>query len=174
MVIVEGPDNAGKSTLVKALCDTFGLVEGKRGTDNRDDLWKVTVADTNRALAEARISAKAQVWDRLFFSEFVYSKYAGRDCEFSDYRRDLILHELTFRKYPIIMCLPPKHLVLNGGDPSRHQMEGVKENLSAIYDDYVSMIDWMPPKTVFYNYATEGFRDGVYETVSQYLKRRMR
>lgn len=171
MIIVEGPDNAGKSTLVKELCKVHNLTEGKRGTDNRDDLWKVTVADTHRALQQA-VSPKhhpAYVWDRLFFSEFVYSKYVGRACEFSDRRKEMILEQLEDLACPIILCLPPKHVVLEPND--RHQMKGVNENLEAIYDDYVEMMDWMPPQTVFYNYKAES-TERIHKVVGYYLRKR--
>ena len=170
MIVVEGPDNAGKSTLVRNLCETFDLREGKRGTDNRDDLWKVTVADTHRALHEAEVgTSPARVWDRLFFSEFVYSKYTGRECEFSEHRKAFILKELEAKGYPIILCLPMKATVLKPND--RHQMAGVNENLEAIYDDYVEMMDWMPKQTIFYNYQTES-PDRIHSVVGEYLSNR--
>lgn len=171
-MIVEGPDNAGKSTLVRSICEAFNLFEGQRSTANRDDLWKVTVADTHRALDAARFPRDPIVWDRLFFSEFVYSKYAGRPCEFSEIRKQRILQRLEDHRYPIILCLPPKHVVLKPS--SRHQMEGVNENLESIYDDYVEMIDWMPKHTIIYNYMVEQAEDVVYPAIYQYLREKAR
>lgn len=50
MVIVEGCDGTGKTTLVEALSVDLGLRVGQRATRNRDELYKVTRQDTYTAL----------------------------------------------------------------------------------------------------------------------------
>lgn len=139
MVIIEGPDGAGKSTLVKQVCDELKLEVGTRGTKNRDLLWTVTVSDTMRALGMAVTGqAPPKVWDRLYYSEFVYAPIQGRDVAFNLMHQRHINAVLDVLKPPRIMCLPPWEIVeANAGKV--HQMDGVNDNLEKIYRFYSRM-----------------------------------
>lgn len=139
MIIVEGPDGAGKSTLVKELKEQFPeLEEGKRGVDDRDKLWEVTRPDTYRALAECLTTPNPHIWDRLFWSEFAYWSVTGRECQFTVNDELVIPQVIKALRAPVIWCLPPITTVEDNVDNSK-QMFGVAGNVTKIYEKYVQM-----------------------------------
>lgn len=163
MVIIEGPDGAGKTTLKEALLNWYPQMrEGPRGTKDRSKLYTVTVADTfgaiNRAMRAAYSPKLSQtpsslcVWDRLFFSEMVYAGLVGRPCEFTPSQQAFITRVLETIGCPIILCLPPYEAVRENAEV-HEQMKGVRENLRAIYDAYEDMYHRMPNQTVKFDYT---------------------
>lgn len=180
MVIVEGPDGAGKSTLVKQLQDLFPeLKTGERGTDNRDLLWTVTRSDTYNALRLALTPEEPpRIWDRLYWSEFVYYPFTSRECQFTIQDQMLIPSVIAGIAAPVIWCLPPKDLVLEN-EAKAHQMEGVSDNISDIYDAYVRMgrnLDDPRLNALFwYDYSgeTPGYNFAqIAETVARFIQER--
>lgn len=170
MIIVEGPDGAGKSTLVKQLCLDLDLTVGERAVKNRDELWKSTRQDTYTALSEAvGGNQPVKVWDRLFFSEFVYHRVVGRECEFTLQDEVLIRKVLNALVCPIIFCLPPFPAVKENVLKDK-QMDGVVDNIVEIYDKYVTMMKALeflgPHRVMHYNYMGALLGGGVeYDTI---------
>jgi energy-coupling factor transporter ATP-binding protein EcfA2 len=147
MIVVEGPDGAGKTTLVQKLLTLFGedLMLGKRATDNRDDLWKVTKIDTYRALHlglgyPEDDDPVIEIWDRLFWSEFVYWDLVGRDHpEFNEQDKEIIPNVIAGLDSLVIWCLPTKPTVMANIESEGHQMLGVKERAEEIFNRYSMM-----------------------------------
>lgn len=163
MIIVEGPDGAGKSTLVKNLLARYpNMREGPRGTKDRSLLYTVAVPDTfgaiNRAIrATGGVCMKGGrrdlcIWDRLYFSEMVYAPIADRPCEFSPGQQDLINSLLETIGCPIILCLPPLEVV-KANAMAAEQMKGVKENIEGIWRAYDDLYYVMPDQTTVYDYT---------------------
>jgi len=171
VIIVEGPDGAGKSTLVAQIRERFGIGEGVRGTSDRSLLYTVTVPDTFKAL-EGMITGDERpvVWDRLFYSEFVYHPLTGRHCQFSEGQRQHINEILMVVRPPIILCMPPTDVVYKNAGKDE-QMDGVMDNLSRIYIAYNAMFRWMPAHTVIYDYTMED-NTRVMQIIESYLGRR--
>lgn len=177
MVVVEGPDGAGKSVLVNQLADRFGLEVGQRGVVNRDELYKVTRQDTYRALAlEVQGTKPPCIWDRLFVSEFVYADIVGRPCEFSIFEASYVKSVMDVLSFPMIACLPPFEVVRENVAQA-HQMKGVKEGLDKIYDRYDhAALPW-PDNLLWYDYTGShkhwATLDDIEEEVAGYLQSRM-
>lgn len=179
MIIVEGPDGAGKSTLVERLCKLYGLEVGKRGTTDRDLLWTVTVPDTMRALRWAVGGhMNTMIWDRLYYSDFVYAPIQGRAIAFNDSQQvhvDAIIEAL---RPPIIVCLPP-WAVVAGNVGKDHQMPGVMENFGEIYGRYQNMafrtgdaLKPFPDHRIIYDYTDDESYDKVLNEIEDYLENR--
>jgi GTPase SAR1 family protein len=136
VIIVEGPDGAGKTTLVNKLAKDLDLKIGERGVADRDKLYEVTRQDTYQALAGAVLGGRPiRIWDRLFFSEMVYAPVVGRDCEFTPYEQRFVTKILNAIGCPVILCLPPLETVRENVAQA-HQMKGVNESINQIYRDY--------------------------------------
>lgn len=174
MIIVEGPDGAGKTTLIKELCNEYGMQVGKRGTDNRDLLYTVTVPDTFRAIRcelegwGPGTRALPTIWDRLYFSDLVYAPIQDRDVAFSHEERRFIEDAVRNLGIPVILCYPPWEVV-EANERGTHQMEGVHDNLERIYTSYNFMIRVPHCR---YDYTNPEDRPKVREYINDYLRRR--
>lgn len=139
MIIVEGCDGSGKTTLVGQICKEFGFKQGQRGTKDRDKLYEVTRKDTHHALALAVEADKDPVvWDRLFYSDFVYAPVQGRPIAFQDPEASIIQAVIENLAPPVILCMPPVS-VCEANAAKEHQMEGVEGNVSKIHKRYFEM-----------------------------------
>lgn len=175
MIVCEGPDGAGKSTLVEHLAEMFDLAIGERGVANRDHLYKVTRQDTYKALSMGVLGSQPRIWDRLFVSEFVYADLVGRPCEFSQAEAEFIVATMNALAFPMIVCLPPLDVVKENVAKA-HQMKGVNEHLSGIYFTYDQGILPWPENLIYYDYTghNKDFAslDEVEDEVAGYLKTR--
>jgi len=155
---------------VDDLAVRYGMNIGERGTTNRDELWKVTVPDTFKAISRAITGRtdSATVWDRLFFSEMIYAPLYKRPCQFSIAQQAWIRGLLVTMEVPIIMCMPPRDVCYTNMSKG-HQMEGVEQRFRDIYDRYRVMT--FPPNTVRYDYVNDSLQI-VYDRIGNYLKRR--
>lgn len=164
MIVIEGPDGAGKSTLVKTLQEEFGFAVGERATKNRDLLYQVTRQDTYTALStEIRgDQMNPLIWDRLFWSELVYADIVGRDIEFTTLEQTVIKRLLSVLSLTIV-CRPSLDTVLgNVLNEERHEMEGVKERIETIYDRYTTVFVSFPGIMLWYDYTDEQSSPGYY------------
>jgi len=107
MIILEGPDNAGKSTLAEYIKETNGLTVVHSGGPSKDDNEIVS-----RMTQYMKMADSATVMDRIpCISDPIYCRIIrGVSSPLSDSRwmRGLLLH-----KPIIIYCRPSEHILLN-------------------------------------------------------------
>ncbi len=197
IVIVEGPDGAGKSTLVDALTQVTGL--------ELSPASKLSKKERNEPGFRAEGAVRERVWqsvcdavtgadapvihDRLFFSELIYSEVLGRQCAFPEYEARHILRLMNACRVPIIFCLPPFKEV-SKAMLKTEQLDGAMENLQQIYNYYVLFakfmkrgerkgytnkglpLDYTYPPVIIHNYTKPGSRDRVVEKVQKYINDR--
>ena len=141
MIIVEGCDGSGKTTLVTKLHEKYGLPIAKRVKD-RDRLREFTIPDTFRAMARAARSTDPvpYIYDRLFFSEMVYSPIIrGEDAQFNIAQIGFVTRFLEAGRFPIILCCPEWEVVEANLNAGGHQLDGVMEKAFEIHQAYFRM-----------------------------------
>ena len=170
MIIVEGPDGSGKSTLVEWILNTHNLKEGKRSTRNRDEIYKTTRADTWCALYHEMLATEPPVvWDRLgIFSDPIYA-YAGvpvdRKCGFT-LSEIIVYQDVLEHMGVVIVCLPPIDVVVKNSLRS-HQLKNVVRKTPEIYHEYQRLAG----KYFTYDY-TKDPRDYIDLLITNHLDRR--
>lgn len=179
MVIIEGPDASGKSTLISYLLGEFGdqleLAESSKGDRNAPE-WREPVNVRKRtytALSQAVIGThRVQVHDRLFFSELVYGEVLRGGACFRWKEQQHILRVLTALSPPVVLCLPPVEAYL-ACLPHEKQMEGVIENSLAIYRKYEALCTVRHPRITVYDYTRgPAAPKRIRRLVKAYLERR--
>ena len=147
MIIVEGPDGGGKSTLTKHLHKKYGVALSSSSQlssqDRNDKSFRSPGAVRDRVyravLREATGRKGPELHDRLFFSELIYADVYGRDPCFNFAEQRHICRMMVAFENPVIFCLPPQEEILKK-ILATDQMEGVHENFSKIYSRYVLMM----------------------------------
>jgi len=168
MIIFEGSDGAGKTTLIKSFQELSGLPIAPR----------VVSKD-----AEAMVDLKAWVWDNVqhgfqetiydrhrLISEYIYGPILRPSQEPGFNDPDWVGYVMSmFYLYvdPIIVyCIPPLKSVMTNvtGDPDNKVVEN---HIEAIYTAYLqrAMTDLVlrPTRTIIHNYTTafEGETEGL-------------
>lgn len=150
MIIVEGPDGGGKSTLARYLSAQLDI--GLSADSLLSD------AERNDPSFRARDNVRQRVWasllrectarhapvihDRLFWSELVYSETFGRECAFPYDEQRMISRLMLALEVPIIFCLPPWETVAKGFVEADH-MSGMPAHIETVYAKYKLMMKFM-------------------------------
>lgn len=200
MIIIEGPDNTGKSTLVAHLEQSCGLPTAPSS--------KLSKKERNSAEFRSQEAVRDRVWeavyhmvggweapclhDRLFFSELIYSHVYGRECAFNFYESRHICRLMQACHIPVIFCIPP-FKVLMKEFLGAEQMEGLPEHIKDVYNGYVLLaknmsrrkikgvtnrdqpFDYNFPKVYLYDYTRGGHKQKIENIVKDYIRiRKMR
>jgi hypothetical protein len=150
VIIVEGPDGGGKSTLVKRLHKDFRIAlsghsqlsDAQRNSEAYRSREGVRKRVYGAILREVTARHPPELHDRLFFSAMIYDHVFNREPSFVFEEEIKIGRMLNALKVPVIFCIPPwgaidKQYVSTG------QMDGVPEHIRKIYDQYVQMARFM-------------------------------
>jgi thymidylate kinase len=145
VIVIEGPDGAGKTTLARDLLDSYEELRPAPHTELPQE-ERNRLRERNQhefvltSLAEAVEShGPIRVHDRIFFSHLVYQPVVDKAAvQFSEREKQMIRGVMSALSVPIIMCLPPLDTVIANVKKSEkgQQMEGVDEKIGSIYDAY--------------------------------------
>ena len=158
MLIIEGPDGAGKTTLAKKLSEDLGIDLSKYSRLTQEERNKLSRAGSVKprvygALGVAVAGRKDPViHDRMFFSELVYGQVLRGSSVFSFQEERMVLDILHAMGVPVIFCLPPVRDVYDNLG-ANEQMEGVRENIDKIYKGYEALAGLARPKPHVYDYT---------------------
>ena len=161
MIILEGPDGGGKTTLLNALTQATGLPMHARASDSLtgpvQDLFGWTVADLT-TWNEQPLS----LYDRHpLISEHIYGPYVRNNVRPGFELTNPAIAEMRkfLRKHAmVVICLPPYAVVEdNARSDDMGQMPGVLDNLRYIYDCYQMMPLMWPSDSMIctYNYMAD-------------------
>lgn len=152
MIIVEGPDGAGKTTLIEKLKERYNLPVHERFCTSEgpvDNLFH-TIFEDLLTWDKQPLS----IFDRhSLMSEYVYSLCIPDrviDKQFLGSVAATMLRRLAYQSL-VILCMPPfEHITAN--IHQNKQMEGVTDNLYAIYQTYGLLNTFWPVQTRIINY----------------------
>lgn len=170
MIIIEGPDHMGKTTLIGQLKESFPILEVSRSIGNSPGLarWLMKEILINK-------KNKIKIYDRFFFSELVYGPLLrGRAC-FTSTEDELILGMLTKIKPLVIICDRPIEDVVVTIDDSE-QMVGVDSgSIAAIQREYhkvvIPLLRENEIPLSIYNFNLENAYEGIKSRVASKLWR---
>lgn len=149
MIIIEGPDGGGKSTLVKRLHEDLSIELSPEAqlskAERNDPAYRGKDAVRKRVyvalLREVAGRKSPFLYDRLFFSELIYSEAYGREVAFNYSEQVHIGRCLNAFKVPVVFCVPPLPDILkkNLKVDEEQGMDSLSAKITQVYNTYVSM-----------------------------------
>jgi len=163
LIIVEGCDNTGKSTLVQKLSGDMKLltINNRRRPETISDSWDYLYLVAPLA---ARFSVIADRWQPI--SEPIYGPICRNTRIFTAREVELqhqYLTEWIVGKATLIFCRPPLDRILQFG--SREQMEGVIDNARRIVSAYDDEMARLEHHTEFFNVVRWDFAHDSYDAL---------
>lgn len=164
MIIVEGPDGAGKTTLIERLSEDLGIPVAPKVVDHNTNatvnlkLWvEGNVSVRNRPTQEV-------IYDRhRLISEFIYGPILRErqtpGFNDPDWVRTMLSRLYAFVRPTIIFCLPPLGVVL-GNVKGDELNEVVADKMGGIYTAYINiaMLSSLHyAKTMVYDYTKHDY-----------------
>lgn len=129
MIIIEGPDNAGKTTLAKKLSKRLDLPMVHSVRPKRGDSPEVVLSHSN-----SQLQPQNAILDRVYaISEWVYGRVIRGKTALGHFHSQALL-DLYHRPYLIIHCRPKMETILD--NRGRDQMAGVIDNHKRIVEEY--------------------------------------
>lgn len=125
--IVDGPDRAGKTTYAKELVNKYDLEYEhlSHKDDRRAKFYLQKLNDENK------------VYDRLFISEYVYSKVLGRETDIDLGTLKALVETAEMLGWYIVICLADDYdlsgepdFVVNNHEALRAEFERVAKDLN--------------------------------------------
>lgn len=165
MIILEGPDGTGKSTLINQLRTHLKLNLRPRFADSLggpvDNVYDAMMADLNSGVG------KDHLYDRYpFISEPIYGTHVRGtyDPRFGSQEMN---DSLDYYKPLVILCAPKYETGLANVSASE-QMPGVVENYRKIWEGYYSFMMNYPHGLILWDYENM-ILENLFEKVENYL-----
>jgi hypothetical protein len=144
VLIVEGPDGAGKTTLVRELSREFNLkihpkgerVDGPDGPPKQDERERVWRAIGDMVMGNKPI----EIYDRLFFSELAYAPSWRGSIRLTEEEIRLVHNTLAIYGVPVIFCLPSLEQCRDNVEHSENTHPKVLPTLAEVHGRYEGFI----------------------------------
>lgn len=166
MIIIEGPDNCGKTTLFNQLIKYVNGLDSLGHSNGPPKSEQEFYSRLFRILSRAK---KNSIIDRFpVYSEGVYGGVLkGRDYNIPSIYLNLFDNLLSTVYEPlIILCILPLEDIKSTFN-EREQLDGVRENLNEIYKQYHNLFRYHK-NVVYYDYTVDSL-DVVMDKVKKYL-----
>lgn len=158
MIIVEGPDGSGKSTLIRNLGYEHTLWMG--GARIKHPTLGVTWAYPDETRSRVQFDRQLQqqlqrvAFDRFHISERVYGPLLRGEQAMDDNTFCQINDEVRRQRIPVILCLPPyevayANVTLAGRERPVYQTDAF---LRRAYDEFLALQPWA---TVVYDFTRD-------------------
>lgn len=168
-IIVEGPDGAGKTTLVEYLHSLFDfeIICNPKGPDQNFEWWWPETLILKGSRPDTTV-----IHDRFFYSELVYGPVIrGRVVVSNDLIRTT---QAQLRQSAMLIYARPSEAALAQGVRVADQMEGVAEKhtkLIEAYDDLMTMEQFHYGKRFYrYDWRSDKEPRSVVEHVKRFLR----
>ena len=159
MIIVEGCDNTGKSTLISTLQKTFNIPAIRSGM--KSPTYQTMLEYHHWTAA----SPTPLVLDRHpVISDFIYGNLLRNGSE----SNPILLTSVLESSY-VIFAQPPFHIVAHTID-ERDQMSGVTDQLARIYAAYNTLFEAHEPDQI-YDYTKPNALNALITNVAHYLEK---
>ena len=169
MIILEGPDGSGKTTVLERLgyerrafkalrAEVGGNEPGGTATSNFGGTTPAHIAYAQEILKARRENNHAIAFDRFHLSEHVYGPILRGKQELTEEDLNGLAIYLGRYHIPIILCLPPfevtlKNVMTAGRERPAYQTEAF---LRQAYDGFARLTPWAQ---VVYDFTRDPFPD---------------
>lgn len=164
IIVVEGPDGSGKSSLIRRLAEDFGLRVHEKASDSVTGPKGDMSVWAYRDVTTQRDHQLVEIYDRHpLISQYIYGPIAREYLEPNMQSATMHLAiRMLAKQCLVIMCLPPVDVVQTNVAQAE-QMAGVDENITRIYHMYCSLrMFWpSPANLMMFDYTQKGNYDSV-------------
>lgn len=139
LIVLEGPDGAGKTTLAEHICNKYDGLYVHRTWSKTMDVWEHHTEGLR--IAHENYRDRLVVVDRLFPSEMIYGKSLRNGGQYGDYNARSMERVLS-RMSPVLGLVVPKNIEYVK-DVHRRKWEQGLEHFDTVEDIAVRYVDWV-------------------------------
>ena len=156
MIVLEGPDGGGKTTLLETLTKRYPQIPvAPRASSSVEGPVKNLFEWATQDVSIWPLRPYS-IYDRHpLISEYVYgNSVRKKPGEGFTTQKAATLRQLVYRQALVIFCLPPLKVVRENVQANApEQMAGVVENITKIYQMYAFLARTWPGRAYIYNYT---------------------
>lgn len=176
IIIIEGPQGVGKSTMANFLRDNLasanlyrltGIKDKTPSGYNKNKIMYLGLINYMEALEETELNL---IFDRTFFTEQVYSKLGYKEYKFDDVYERLVkkLSDLDYNIYFVVLYLKNTSIYEKRIQRQHHQYQSFSlENSINQQNAYLDLVDNIKYKTIHtLKIATDNYEEAYNELIN--------